>query len=404
MIQRYNSKDGYYLKGYKIEIFPSNNQKEYIETCFGIARYVYNWALEIENDQYKKYKDGLIPKEEKFLSAYTLHRMYTKYRKDKPFLELFSYEAARIIINDVIYAFESFWRFNNKYPKFKTKKYSKQSLPLRSDRVYFKDNMLRIEGLPRGDKIYTNYHFENDNEKYFNTRIIKDHFGRYWFCFKKMEKMPLNYFNDNNIPLSEPIGIDLNATPTIVLSNGKVYDRPNLLKINKRISRCDRKITKDRQRLEKQQKELERTNSVIELLPSNNAMKRIIKCRKAHKKRSDIIRNFVETSTTAIVKMRPAAIVVEDLSVREMEKKHYIATKIRNSNIYSILEKLKIKSKNYGVKLIVADKYYPSSQICSVCGAKHRIGTAKIFTCLKCGNIMDRHLNAVKNLVKLAYS
>lgn len=384
MINRYkNDDDRYYLKGYKIEIFPDEIQREYIERSFVVARYVYNWALGKENEQYKLYKDGLVDKKDKFLSAYTLHRMYTKFRKDKPFLEAFPYEAARIIINDVIYAFESFWSFKNRYPRYKTKKYSENSFPVRSDRVYFEDNMLRIEGLKRRTgKIFTNYHThecKSDNIKYYNTRITKDKLGHYWFSFKKKELKPLTYFSDNNIRVSEPIGIDLNANPTIVLSNGIIYDRPNCDKINKRIKRCKRKISKDFKHLKKLQEESEKTNSIFEILPSKNAIKRLNKYRKACKKKADMIENFIETSTTKIVKSRPAKIVIEDLSVREMEKNHNIASRVRDSNIYSIIEALKQKSEIYGIDIIVANKYYPSSQLCSCCGFRKKIGSQSIY-------------------------
>lgn len=407
MISRYKEKDNTYLKGYKIEIFPTEDQIEYIERNFELARYVYNWALKRENEQYSLYKQGLVDKEHKFLSAYTLHREYTKFRKENTFLEAFPYEAARVVINDLVYAFESFWRFKNKYPKFKSKKRSKNSFPVRSDRSYFEDNLLRIEGLKRRTgKIYTKYHTgesKSDNIKYFNTRVIKDVSGRYWFCFKKEETKPLNYFEINNIPKSEPIGIDLNATPTIVLSNGKIYDRPDTTKDRRRIKMLDRKCKKDRRRLTEQQKELERTNSVFELLPSKNALKRAMQYRKACRRKANKIENFIQTATTEIVNSNPAAIVIEDLSVREMEKIHAIASRIRESNLYKISELLDYKCKNKGVPLIKANKFYPSSQLCSCCGAKKNIGSNKIYVCDNCGMVEDRHLNAALNLVKLAY-
>ena len=409
MVSRYTNKDNVYLKGFKIQIFPDDKQKQYIERNFEIARYVYNWALEKENEQYQLYKEGKVDKKHKFLSAYSLHRLYTNFRKQNAFLESFPYEAARIIINDLVYAFESFWRFDNKYPKFKSRKRSKNSFPVRSDRVYFEDNMLRIEGLKRRTgKIFTNYHThekKNDNIKYYNTRIVKDLLGRYWFCFKKEVIKPVsyNYFDINQVSISEPIGIDLNARPTIVLSNGQIYDRPNTDKINKRIKKLNRHTARDKKCLEEQQKELERTNSVFELLPSNNAKKRIHAFRKAHNRKANIKENFVQTATTKIVKSRPAAIVIEDLSVRKMESLHNVAATIRDSNIYRIIELLQYKCSNYGIPLITANKFYPSSQICSCCGAMKKIGSNKLYRCDNCGMVENRHLNAAKNLVKLAY-
>ena len=413
MIARYKNNQNTYLKGYKIEIFPTEEQKEYFERCFSLTRYIYNWALNLENEQYRLYKEGLVEKKDKFLSAYTLHRKYTKLRNEKPFLQLISYEAARIIINDVIYAFESFWRFDNKYPKFKSnKRNSKCSLPVRSDRVYFENNMLRVEGLKRRTgKIFTKYYTyetKHDNIKYYNTRIVKDNIGKYWFCFKKEEIKPvaIHYFETNNIPISKPIGIDLNARPTIVISDGIneiVDDKPNIKKLNRRIAMQNRAISKDRERLKHQQQEQEKTNSAIELLPSNNAIKRLNEYRKSCKRRANITENFVQTATTKIIKSRPSAIVLETLSVREMESLHNVAASIRYSNIYKIQELLIQKANNYGIPIIKADKYYPSSQLCSICGSKNNIGSSKIFKCKYCGAVLDRDFNAACNLVKLAH-
>ena len=59
-MQMYNIPKGTYLKGYKVQIFPNEYQKAYIERCFELVRYVWNWALEKELDQYQLYKEGKI--------------------------------------------------------------------------------------------------------------------------------------------------------------------------------------------------------------------------------------------------------------------------------------------------------------------------------------------------------
>ena len=272
--------------------------------------------------------------------------------------------------------------------------------------------MLRVEGLKRRTgKIFTKYYTyetKHDNIKYYNTRIVKDNIGKYWFCFKKEEIKPvaIHYFETNNIPISKPIGIDLNARPTIVISDGIneiIYDKPNIKKLNRRIAMQNRAISKDRERLKHQQQEQEKTNSAIELLPSNNAIKRLNEYRKSCKRRANITENFVQTATTKIIKSRPSAIVLETLSVREMESLHNVAASIRYSNIYKIQELLIQKANNYGIPIIKADKYYPSSQLCSICGSKNNIGSSKIFKCKYCGAVLDRDFNAACNLVKLAH-
>ena len=399
-----NIETDHFYKRYKIYIYPTDKQKEYLDRSFELTRYVWNWALEQEENQYKLYLDGKIPKKDKFIKYFSLVQKYKKEKEDKVFLNSIQYESARIILRHIITAYEKYFYGSFKHPKFKSKKYSSDYYPLRSERVYFEDNMLRIPGLPNGDKIYTKYHTnesKSDNIKYYDCYICKDSLGRYYIRYAKKEKKYINYFSENNIPKSEAIGIDLNVEQTIVCSNGNVYKKPDLSKINKRIKKCRKAINKDNKLLSQRQKKLERTNSAIELLPSKNANKRTDKLRKLYIKKTNIIKNFIYQSISRIIKMNPKAIVMEDLDVIKMKSTKYINKYISDCNFGLIYEKMEEKCRQYNIPFITADRFYPSSQLCSNCGAtKHT--SQREYHCNNCGLIIDRDLNAAKNLATLA--
>jgi len=250
-MQTYNKPKGTYLKGYKIQIFPNEYQKAYIERCFELVRYVWNWALEKEETNYQLYKDEL--SEYNFLNDKELLNLYKEEKKNNVFLDYLDYESARRVIRNLINSYEDFFKGNSRYPKFKSRKRSKNYLPLRYDTTYFSYNTLKIPGLTT--KILTNqntdYKCQKDNPTYYNCKITKDNLGNYWFHYSLLTNVNYTYFSENNIPPSEAIGIDLNVDNTIVCSDGSIYKKPNLDKINKRIKRFHRAMMKDKKSLTK---------------------------------------------------------------------------------------------------------------------------------------------------------
>ena len=98
------------------------------------------------------------------------------------------------------------------------------------------------------------------------------------------------------------------------------------------------------------------------------------------------------------------AIVIEDLNVADMQQTSYISkytARVAFGEIRRIIEQ---KCNVYGIPLILAPRTFESSQICSYCGNKRKIGGAKVYKCPICGNIIDRDINAAINLEKLAYT
>ena len=97
-------------------------------------------------------------------------------------------------------------------------------------------------------------------------------------------------------------------------------------------------------------------------------------------------------------------IVVEDLNVAGMVRNHRLARHIAGLGMAELRRQLDYKATDAGVRLVVADRWFPSSKTCSVCGAvRAKLTLAeRMFHCESCGTWLDRDLNAARNLAALA--
>jgi putative transposase len=100
------------------------------------------------------------------------------------------------------------------------------------------------------------------------------------------------------------------------------------------------------------------------------------------------------------------AVVVEQLNVAGMARNRHLARAIGDTAMAKLRHQLAYKSIWYGCRLVVADRFYPSSKTCSACGwVKAKLTLAeRTFTCETCGLVIDRDLNAARNLAKLVQS
>lgn len=115
--------------------------------------------------------------------------------------------------------------------------------------------------------------------------------------------------------------------------------------------------------------------------------------------------NHLHQTTSYLVKQLPKGIVIEDLNVEGLMKNKHMAKRIQNAMFYEFRRQLEYKCLHYGVDLVVADRFYPSSKTCSCCGSiKSNLKlNERIYTCDSCGLTKDRDLNAAENLAHYFY-
>lgn len=201
---------------------------------------------------------------------------------------------------------------------------------------------------------------------------------------------------DLDKPVSEPIGIDMGIKELAVISNGKLVKNINKAK---EIRRLTKKLKRLQRQASRQYETFKKKGGEIRYKKTSNLLKLEKEIRLVHKRLNDIRTNHLHQATSILVKANPEYIVIEDLNVSGMMKNKHLARAIQEQKLYEFRRQLEYKCQWYGVRLIVADRFYPSSKTCSQCGQlnKNMKLLDWIYHC-DCGLHIDRDLNASINL------
>lgn len=180
--------------------------------------------------------------------------------------------------------------------------------------------------------------------------------------------------------IRERIGVDVGINALATCSDGTVFENKKAYRRHKKqLSRLQRAVT----RKEK---------------GSKNRQKAVKKLAIKHKRVTQIRKDAIHKLTSWLAKNH-STIVIENLNVSGMLKNHRLASAIADCGFYEFKRQLKYKSRWYGAKLILADRFYPSSQLCSSCQSRQKMPLSKrMYHCGICGNVIDRDLNASINL------
>jgi putative transposase len=195
-------------------------------------------------------------------------------------------------------------------------------------------------------------------------------------------------------PASGPaVGVDVGIKHLAVLSTGVLVSNPrhlNAAQVRLRaLSRAmSRKAGPDR----RSRKD-----------PSKRWLRAKSRLGRAHARVANLRRDGLHKLTTRLAREH-ATVVVEDLNVSGMLANRKLARHIADAGFAEIRRQLAYKTSWNGGRLLVADRWYPSSKTCSACGAvKTKLTLSeRTYTCATCGLILDRDLNAARNLAALA--
>ena len=138
---------------------------------------------------------------------------------------------------------------------------------------------------------------------------------------------------------------------------------------------------------------------------SRNRQKAKSKLAKLHERISHIRKDALHKLTSDLTR-RFDTIGIEDLNVRGMMSNRHLARSIADMSFYEFRRQLEYKAFMRGGIVIVADRWFASSKLCSFCGEKHTSLTLSIrqWTCCQCGTTHDRDINAAINLRNYAVS
>jgi putative transposase len=271
-------------------------------------------------------------------------------------------------------AFAGFFGKRAKYPTFKSKKKSRRSAEYTSSAFRFRDGALTLAKMTEPLAVVWSRPLPQGAEPTTVT-VSQDGAGR-WHVSMLCEDRPATAPAPN-----AAVGIDAGITSLVTLSTGEKITNP-------------KHERKDRERLAKAQRVLSRKAE-----GSSNRAKARLKVGRAHARIADRRRDFLHKLTTRLVRDNQT-LVIEDLAVRNMVRNHTLARAVSDASWTEMRAMLEYKAAWYGRDLVVIDRWFPSTKLCSACGTiRGKLPLhVRTWTC-DCGTTHDRDVNAAKNIL-----
>ena len=379
------------IKTIRVMLLPNNKQKTKLYQYANTARFAYNWALGREQENYKN--GG------KFISDGDLRKEFTQLKKTDEYtwLNNVSNNVTKQAIKDACEAYRDFFKGYTKFPRFKSKKHSVPAFYQDNVKIQFTDTHVKVEGFAASKKknkqklnwIRLAEHGRIPTDcKYMNPRIKCD--GLNWYITVGIE-----YEDCVILPSNDGIGIDLGIKDLAICSDEHKYQNINktqrVKKLEKRKRRLQRSISR----------KYEKNKKGVSYCKTSNIIKSKKELLKLNHRLAHIRQNYLHQTTTEIVKSKTSYIVLEDLNVSGMMKNRHLSKAIQQQGFYEFRRQIENKSVWNNIPVIIADRIFPSSKLCSCCGAmkKDLKLSDRIYKC-KCGNVIDRDYQAALNLKK----
>ena len=382
------------IKSIKVRLNPNNKQLTKLFQYAGCARFAYNWAISREEENHKQGN--------KFLSDMDLRKEFTQLKKlsEYKWLNKISCNVTKQAIKDAFNAYKNFFKGQCKYPKFKSKKQSTPSFYQDNVKIQFTGTHVKVEAFSMSKKqnkqklnwikLYEKRKIPTDC-KYMNPRFTYD--GLYWYVSVSIE---VDDNADNTILLSnEGIGIDLGIKDLAVCSDENTYKNINKTQRVKKLEKKKRRLQRSVSR--KYNKNKKGDN----YCKTSNIIKREKELLKIIKRLTNIRHDYIHQTTSEIIKRKPSFICIEDLNVSGMMKNRHLSEAIQQQGLSEFRRQIEYKAKWNNIPVIIADRFFPSSKMCSCCGniKKDLKLSDRIYKCA-CGNIINRDFQASLNLKK----
>jgi putative transposase len=360
---------GQVKRAFKYRFYPSEVQAAELSRTFGCVRKVYNLALQARTE------------------AWTLHRQRVGYEATSTLLTEWKRTDALAFLGEVSSvplqqtlrhlqaAFSHFFAKRARYPRFKSRKKSHASAEYTRSAFRWRNGMLTLAKMAEPLDIRWSRPLPEGTAPSTVT-VSRDSAGR-WFVSLLCEDPCLRPLPT----VDSMVGIDLGLDHLLVLSTGEKIGNP-------------RHERRDRERLAIAQRALCRKQK-----GSSNRNKARVKVARLHARIRDRRTDHLHKITTRLVR-ETQTLVIEDLAVSNMVGNQNLARAISDAGWRQFRQQLEYKAAWYGRDVIVVDRWFPSSKLCSACGAL----TTKMpqhvreWTC-GCGTTHDRDVNAARNIL-----
>jgi len=358
------------LLAHKIALDPNKAQRDYFARASGTARFAYNWALAEWQAQYKA---GGKP------SDASLRRQLNAIKREQfPWMFDVSKCAVQEAIIDLGTGFRAFFEKRGKYPRFKRKD-DRASFCAANEAGTFRSDGKRIKLPIVGWVRMREYvRFSGPLKR---ATVSKD--GNRWFVSLMVD-------TDDVKPAAQPcaeVGVDLGVSALATLSTGETISGPKAHKAAlKRLRRANKALARKRK-------------------GSANFRKAKRRLARLHSRIANIRKDATHKLTTRLAKTH-TVIGIEDLNVKGMAANRCLSRAVMDGGFFEFRRQLEYKARLYGARVVVADRWFPSSKTCSCCGVvKETLALSqRTFACDDCGFEADRDVNAALNLARIAAS
>jgi putative transposase len=355
-------------RAFKYRFYPTGAQAAELARTFGCVRKVYNLALAARTEAWTERQEHV--------GYAASSAMLTGWKKtdELAYLREVSSVPLQQVLRHLQVGFANFFVKRANYPRFKSKKRSRRSAEYTRSAFRWRDGRLTLAKMAEPLDIVWSRALP-DNARPSTVTVSQDSAGR-WFvsmlCDDVIEQAPA---------ADAAIGVDAGLDNLLTLSTG---ERVTNLRHERR----------DRARLAKAQRNLSR-----KVPHSQNREKARLKVARVHARIADRRRDYWHKLTTRLVRENQT-IVIEDLTVRYMVKNHALARAISDAAWRQFRTMLQYKANWYGRYVVVVDRWFPSSKICSACGALVETMPLHVRSWIcRCGVRHDRDVNAARNIL-----
>jgi IS605 OrfB family transposase len=383
------------LQAYRFALDPTPRQQGSLASHAGGARFAYNWGLELVTTRLDQQKRG-----EGVRVPWTLPELRWEWNRAKedvaPWWGESSKEAYNSGLDALARALKN-WNDSRSgrrkgrpvgFPRRKTKRHAWVACRFTTGQIKVLPDRKHIQ-LPRIGVLKT-----HESTRKLARRLeqgtarilaatISCRADRWFVSFTVEVQRTIPARNGR----TSVVGVDLGVRQLAVLSTGQRTANPRALEASlRRLRRLNRELarrTPGSRRRRRTRRRLART----------------------YARTANLRRDALDKLTTSLATQH-GTVVVEQLNVAGMVRNRRLARAISDAGMGELRRQLAYKSTWYGCRLVVADRFYPSSKTCSGCGwVKAKLTLAeRTFSCEACGLVMDRDLNAARNLARLVES
>jgi putative transposase len=361
-------------QAFRYELAPTDAQRAALSNHAGAARWAWNWGLSVRRKAFKRRGQTL--------TAMELHRLLNRLKRTPRYGWLYEVSkcAPQEALRDLDRAYANYWRGRKAGRRVGLPRFKKRG---RCSERFRLTGAIRVEAgtvaLPRIGWVAT-----KEPTGKFGGRILSA------TCRREADRwhvaLTVEVERSDPVPVAGPVvGVDRGITRFAVCSDGTSTQSPKALERGlRRLRRRSRAVTRKKP-------------------GSANRRKAALAVARLHRRIRNQRTDALHKATTALAKAK-SVIVVEDLNVAGMVRNRRLARAISDQGWAEFHRQLAYKTTWYGSRLLVAPRFFPSSKTCSGCGlvtVELPLGV-RVFSCQACGLVIDRDLNAARNLARLA--